>query len=321
MTPSRLATAVGAAVLGLTAFAVAAPLSTPAGATPASPDAPVAACPPGQVLQHRVSRGLSGKRVTIPVCVPGGRTPGNPNPGGSDDSGGGSGDNDGNYTVCTPWSEANPGHDPNLLVPGGPGEEAYQCVPHIGGRPVLGPYLPTWLGPGEDPPPTPDQVAADIWADVSGDLLDPVPDPDPAVGTPALIDVPTFVSVSNWQGAFSRSGCDEQTGTVCVTLNATPALTFDPGDGTGEIACPDGGTAYDPAGGTPREQAGEGTCTHAYEQRTGVEGRPDAWEATVTVTWTITWSGAGQSGTLEPISLDGGFTREVEEVQSVGRDG
>jgi hypothetical protein len=318
MRRSRLVTAAGAAVLGLTAFAVAAPMASPAQAAPTAPDAPAAACAPGQVLQHRVTRGPSGKRVTIPVCVPGGTRPGQPNPGGPGDEGGGPADNDGNYTVCVPWSEAYPGHDPSLLTPGGPGEEAYRCIRHIDGAPVLGPYLPTWLGPDEEPPPSPDEVAADIWADVSGDLLDPDVVADPAVGQPALRTVPTFVSVANWQAGFSHNGCDQQTGTVCVTLTATPALTFDPGDGTGEIPCPDGGSVYDPAGGTPREQA-EGACAHAYEQRTGVEGRPEAWEATVTVTWTVTWAGAGQSGTLAPIALSGGFPREVEEVQSVGR--
>lgn len=319
MRPSRLVRVAGATLLGLTAFAVAAPLSAPAQAGPATPDVPAAACPPGQVAQQRTSRGPSGKKITITVCVPGGSSPGQPDPGGPGDQGGGGGDNDGNYTVCTPWSEANPGHDPSLLTPGGPGEEAYQCVRYINGAPVLGPYLPTWLGPDEPPPPPPDVVAADIWADVSGTLQDPSVVADPAVGEPAIRTVPSFVHVENWQPAFSESGCDDQTGTVCVTVNATPALTFDPGDGSGAIPCPDGGTAYDPEGGTPREQAVEGACFHTYPRRTGVEGRPDAWEATVTVTWTVTWAGAGQSGTLAPIALEDGFLREVEEVQSVGR--
>jgi len=318
MRPSRLVAAAGAAVLGLSAFAVAVPLAAPALAAPASPDAPTAACPPGQVAQQRSSRGPSGKKITITVCVPGGSTPGGPS-GPGPGEGGGPGDNDGNYTVCVPWSEANPGHDPNLLTPGEPGEEAYQCVPYINGAPVLGPYLPTWLGPGDPPPPSPAEVAADIWADVSGTLQDPRAVGYPAEGTPALLDVPSFVSVANWQDGFDQSGCDDVTGTVCVTITATPALTFDPGDGADPIPCPPGGTVYDPAAGSPREQA-EGACAHAYPRRTGVADRPAAWRAEVTVTWTVSWEGAGQSDTLAPIALVDTFDREVEEVQSVEGD-
>ncbi|HEY8543825.1 MAG TPA: hypothetical protein VIL36_02215 [Acidimicrobiales bacterium] len=314
MRPPRLAAAVGAAVLALTAFA-AVSLPTPAGA------APTAACPPGQVPQRSSTRGPAGKRVTITVCVPGSSTPGGTPPGGHGRPSGG-GDDDGNYTVCVPWEEAYPGHDPTGINQGEPGERAYLCIPYRDGRPVYGPYIPTWLGPGEEPPPSPAEVAADIWADVSGDLLDPEIAAFPAEGTPALIDVPTFVSVTNWQGEFTASDCDAATGTVCVSLTATPALTFDPGDGTGEIACEPGGTAYDPAGGTPQEQAArDGACAHAYTRRTGVAGRPEAWEATVSVTWSVSWAGAGQSGTLDPIALPYTFLREVQEVQSVGRDG
>lgn len=326
MRPSRLARVAGATLLGLTAFAVAAPLSGPAQAGPATPEAPTAPCPPGQRLEHRVTRGPSGKRVTVPVCVAGGTTPGRPGEDGGGDEGGGSdgGDNDGTYTICTPWSEAHPGHDPSLLVPGEPGEEAYQCVPYSGGRPMLGPYLPTWLGPGEAVLPSPAEVAADVWAEVSADLPDPVVAADPAVGTPALLDVPTFVHVENWLDPYFEYGCDD-TGVVCVRLILTPALTFDPGDGTGEIACEPGGTTYDASMGNPRDvAAADGACAHAYPQRTGVPGRPEAWTGEVTVTWTVDWepdppSAGGGGGTLDPIPMPATFDREVEEVQSVGR--
>jgi hypothetical protein len=323
MRPSRLVAAAGATTLGMATLVVATPWTAPAQAAPASPDAPAAACPPGQVAQQRTSRGPSGKKITITVCVPGGSTPGGPRPGGPGEGGGGNpSDNDGNYTVCVPWSEAYPGHDPNTLGQGGPGEEAYRCIRYINGAPVYGPYLPVWLGPDEEPLPSPAQVAAGIWAEVSGDLLDPDVHADPAVGTPAVRDIPTFVSVANWQDGFTEPGCDDS-GTVCVTLTATPALTFAPGDGTGEIACEDGGTVYDPAAGTPREEAAAaGACAHAYPRRTGVDGRPDAYEATVTVTWSVTWqqTPAGEEGVLDPIPLSDDFPRVVQEVVSVGRD-
>lgn len=320
MRRSRLAAALGGAALALTALAVATP--TTASAAPAAPAAP-SACPPGSSPGTGVSRGPSGKIVRIPICRPG-RATTTPTRPGDGSSGGGSGDNDGNYTICTPWAEAYPGHDPASMTPGGPGEEAYLCIRHINGAPVFGPYLPTWLAPGEEPPPSPAEVAADLLAVVEGELLDPDPVGYPAIGVAAVYDIPTFVSVANWQGEITQEDCDDATGTVCVQLTATPALTFDPGDGSEPIACEPGGTVYDPARGTPREQAeAEGACAHPYTRRTGTADRPDTWTAELTITWTVTWqqtAGGTEEGVLPDITTGSTFERVVEEVQSVGRE-
>ena len=129
--------------------------------------------------------------------------------------------------------------------------------------------------------------------------------------------IPTFVAVSNWQDAFSEGGCDP-TGAVCVTVTATPTLTFNPGEpGAGTKTCPPGGTRYVPGAGTPREQAVPGTCTHAYDQRT-TGGLPD-WPGVVTVSWEITWEAddGSDGGAFPLIEFAADLPRGVGEIPGV----
>ncbi|HMG43811.1 MAG TPA: hypothetical protein VK611_20935 [Acidimicrobiales bacterium] len=290
-------------------------------ATATATAAPSAACPPGQTpVTTAVRSRVTGKMVSVTICQGGSTTTGPTTPGDDGDGGGGGFDPD-NYLVCNPWEQVNPGSEPWGKPEGAsPDIKAYQCVQYINGNPQYGPYIPQWLEPGEVPLPSPQEVAGDLLADVRGELLDPALVSDPAAGTPSLIDVPTFVSVSNWQEGFTRESCDP-TGAICVTLTAAPALTFDPGDGGAAVACEPGGTRFDPEGPSPREQAdAEGACAHVYGLRTGVAGRPTAWEGEVTVTWSVSWAqtaGGGQTGVLADIPLAAALPREVEEVQSV----
>lgn len=319
------------AAAALLALAAVAAWDASAGAAPAAPTATASAaaptCPPGQV-SRKVTRTVTGKQITVTVCVPGGgggggNGGGGDGDGGGGDGGGGGGDNDGNYLVCNPWSVIYPGSDP-VPPPGEPPDAiAYACIQYIGGNPQYGPYIPQWLTPEEAALPSPEEVANDLLADVRATLPTPSVVPYPDEAEAALLDVPSFVSVENWQDAYTTDpGCDA-TGIICVVLELEPALTFDPGDGSPVVDCEPGGTAYDPAAGTPREVADHaGACFRTYDERTGVDGRPGAYEATVTVTWTVTYQQqpAGASGTLDPIPLSEGFSREVEEVQSVGRE-
>lgn len=164
---------------------------------------------------------------------------------------------------------------------------------------------------------TPEIVANDLWVELSGTL--PVPtvasDPEPAVN--AIVDVPVFVEITNWAGTLTPSRCEAG---FCVTVTVTPALTYRPGEpGAPAIACAGSGSRYDPDGPDIDTQASEpGACTHAYQQRTGAEGRPDAWPASVSVTWTITWSStAGNGGTLPAVTRTTSVPRGVDEVQTV----
>lgn len=143
---------------------------------------------------------------------------------------------------------------------------------------------------------------------------------DPPVGVASIITLPVFVQVSNWQGPIERERC---IGSVCVTLTATPTLTFDPGEpGSSPIVCDAPGTRFDPDGADPEVQAAApGACAHAYQSRTGAEDRPDAWPGEVTVTWEVAWSAAGADGEFGPYPLTTAVPRAVDEVQTVVRDG
>ncbi|HEY8527849.1 MAG TPA: hypothetical protein VIL48_22995, partial [Acidimicrobiales bacterium] len=110
---------------------------------------------------------------------------------------------------------------------------------------------------------------------------------------------------------------------VCVSLAAEPTLTFDPGEpGSSPIECDPPGTRFDPNGPDPEVQAAApGACAYVYRYRTGTDDRPDAWPATVNVTWDISWTAAGAEGTFPAQTLSTGVPREVDEVQTVVRDG
>jgi hypothetical protein len=160
-------------------------------------------------------------------------------------------------------------------------------------------------------------VAEDLWVELSGRLPTPVVASDPPPGVSAILSIPVFVEVSNWTGTLTPSRC---VAGFCVTATVSPALTYRPGEPDAPpVACAGNGSRYDRHGPDIHQQAAvPGACAHAYLHRTGVEGRPVAWPASVSVTWSITWSStAGNGGTLPSITRTTPIPRAVDEVQSV----
>lgn len=258
------------------------------------------------------------------VRVPGSR-PGPTDPGVDGPSGGrgpseppppdpGSGDVN---AECTQWQvETGPEAQAYLdRVNARPGEVAHLCVAgdSTGRRAAF--------VPGEAPTPfSAEQVARTFWAEVKTRMTAPTIAADPPVGTPSIVTLPVFVQVTNWQGEQNESTCVEG---VCVNLTAIPTLLFYPGlPEASPVVCDPPGTRYDPDGAEPEVQASApGACAYVYEQRSGVDGRPDEWPAEVRITWDVSWSGAGQSGTFEPLTLATAVPRQVSEVQTVVVDG
>ena len=175
--------------------------------------------------------------------------------------------------------------------------------------------LPAWVAPGTPPAPSPQQVAQGLRLSVEALLHAPTVVADPPVGEESILKTATFVAVTNWEGPVADDAC---VATVCVTLTAEPALTFDPGDGTDPIPCAGAGGTYQRGGPPPREQAeAEGACAHIYERRTSVAGRPAAWPGEVSISWDLRWSGAGQDGTFPAVTMGTPVPRAVEEMQTV----
>jgi hypothetical protein len=177
----------------------------------------------------------------------------------------------------------------------------------------------TWSTPGAPAPaplPTPEDLATDLRAGLERDLPAPEVASDPGAGVASIVNSPVFVAVTNWQDRVDQEDCDP-TGALCVTIHAVPALSWNPGEpGAGTVACPPGGSRYDPDGRSPEAQA-VGACAHTFTHRTGVAGRPAAWPGQVTITWTVTWESGADGGNLPDVVKSTPVPRPVGEVQAV----
>ena len=132
----------------------------------------------------------------------------------------------------------------------------------------------------------------------------------PPVGTPQLVRLPTWLWI---QPAWwtSRSASASVPG-LTVTAVATPVrVHWTTGDG-GKYLC-DAGTPYtaggDPAGASP-------DCGHTFARPS--RGQPGGtFPLSATVTWQVTWSGGGASGTLGPLFSTATVPVQVVESRSV----
>lgn len=125
-----------------------------------------------------------------------------------------------------------------------------------------------------------------------------------------LVTLPTWLWLSSgWQ---QRSATASVPG-VSVTAVARPtSLVWSMGDGT-TVTCRDAGIPF-PAGGDPR--APSPACGHTY--RSSSAGQPnDAYPASATVHWSVTWSGAGQSGEFPDMTTTATTAFRVVESQVI----
>jgi hypothetical protein len=118
----------------------------------------------------------------------------------------------------------------------------------------------------------------------------------PPRGTDGLVGLPEWfwVAAGKWHG---RS-LTVTAGAVWATVTAVPlGLTFQPGAGLSPASCAGPGIAYDPHKPAPQQRT---NCSYTYLQPSaGLPG--DAYRASVTVTWRITWTGSGGAGgVLDP---------------------
>lgn len=164
---------------------------------------------------------------------------------------------------------------------------------------------------------TPGTLASIARGRLVGELPQPVVETSPAAGTASIIGVPVFVAVVNWTGVVTESEC---AGGLCVTVTATPQLTFRPGEPDAQtVQCSGSGTRFTPSAGTPEAQASSpGACTWTYTTRTGANGRPSAWPGQASVSWSISWTATtGASGALAAVTRSTDVPRPVAEVQTV----
>jgi hypothetical protein len=122
-----------------------------------------------------------------------------------------------------------------------------------------------------------------------------IPDLKPSTAPPrgrdGLVGLPEWfwVPAANWH----PQSVTVTAGPVWATATATPVgLTIDPGAGLSPVSCAGPGTAYDRA----RPAAAQHTdCSYTYLQPSA--GQPgNAYRASITVSWRVSWTGSGGVG-------------------------
>ena len=113
----------------------------------------------------------------------------------------------------------------------------------------------------------------------------------PPRGRDALVGLPEWFWVARAQ--WHPVSVTVSAGPVWATATATPTgLSFQPGAGLGLVTCPGPGTTYNPARSAARQRT---DCSFTYRQPS--IGQPgNAYQASITVTWNVSWTGSGGTG-------------------------
>ena len=174
-------------------------------------------------------------------------------------------------------------------------------------------------GPAAPPGAAPVLPAPGVLAQLAVRYLqlpDPVIRSSPAPGALQLTRLPLWlwVAANVWQPQSKTA----QVPGEAVTATATPVLAaWAMGDGK-TVTCTGPGTAY-AAGDNPA--AVSPTCGYTYDQSSA--GQPGgAYKVTVTITWDITWAGAGGAGgALAPLQTVAAAEFQVAESQALNTSG
>lgn len=142
--------------------------------------------------------------------------------------------------------------------------------------------------------------------------------PTPAVAaSPAgvqLVNLPTWLWLTDGWEAIAATATVPG---VSVTATANPrAVTWSTGDGA-EVVCAGPGTPF-PAGAQPRSSSPD--CGHTY-RRASTDQPSEAYPVVVTVHWSVTWSGAGSSGTFPDLTTTASTSFRVAESQALNVPG
>jgi hypothetical protein len=126
-----------------------------------------------------------------------------------------------------------------------------------------------------------------------------------------LVNLPVWLTLdpASWKPQSATASVPG----VSVIATARPAkATWSMGDGT-TVTCTGPGTAWtpstDPAKASP-------DCGHVY-RRSSANAPNGRYTVAVTVTWDVTWAGAGQSGSIPGLATTGAVQVRVAESQTV----
>jgi hypothetical protein len=126
-----------------------------------------------------------------------------------------------------------------------------------------------------------------------------------------LVNLPVWLALdrSSWKPQSATASA----GAVSVTATARPVnVTWAMGDGSSQT-CDGPGTAWTRS---TNPRAASPDCGHVYRHPSaGATG--GSYTVTATVTWEVTWAGAGQSGTVPGLETTGQVQTRVQESQAV----
>jgi hypothetical protein len=161
---------------------------------------------------------------------------------------------------------------------------------------------------------TPEYVVALTPAEIAqlarSQLRLPAPDIVASPASDQLVNLPTWLWLSSeWEPISATASVPG----VSVTAIAAPiSVTWSMGDG-GTVTCHGPGSPF-PAGSDPKSASPD--CGYTY--RTSSAGqRSEAFDVTATVTWTVTWSGAGQGGVFPNMTTAASASFRVAESQAI----
>lgn len=168
---------------------------------------------------------------------------------------------------------------------------------------------PVFIPNGQVPPgggaplPSPEELARQAYSQLR------LPSPSIAASPegPQLVRLPTWMWIENgWEPVSATASVPG----VSVTATAKPTtVDWSMGEG-GSRTCDGPGTHYT-ADQDPRSASPD--CGYTYRRTSGEKG----FSVTATVRWSVTWSGAGQSGTFDGLSTTSSTSFVVEEVGTV----
>lgn len=142
--------------------------------------------------------------------------------------------------------------------------------------------------------------------------LAPVVESSPGNGAPLVVQLPTWVWIA--PGSWAPVSATASVPGESVTATATPVrATWSWGDGISTV-CAGPGTPFTPGVSDPA--AASPTCGHTYHVTSGRQPGLK-FPVTATVSWSVSWSGAGRSGVLQDLTTSATVWRTVEQVQSV----
>jgi hypothetical protein len=126
-----------------------------------------------------------------------------------------------------------------------------------------------------------------------------------------LVNLPIWLALD--PASWSPQSATASVPGVSVTATARPVkVAWSMGDGTTRT-CEGPGTAWtrdaDPKAASP-------DCGHVY-RRSSAGAAGGAYSVSATVTWEVTWAGAGQSGTVPGLETTGQVQARVQESQAV----